>query len=89
MVERPGSAELTPNEFALLEALVLEPKRVKSREQLFEALRQEDYSSFDRAIDVQITRIRKKIRDNAQSPKYIKSVRGVGYMFIHDTHKIS
>lgn len=80
-------AGLTSSEFALLEALVLEPNRVKSREQLFEALRQDDYSSFDRAIDIQITRIRKKINDNAQSPRYIKTVRGVGYMFIHTTHK--
>lgn len=74
------SADLTVKEFRLLEALVLQPNCVLSREQLLDKARAGDYSTTDRAIDVQIVRIRKKMGDDASSPEIIKSVRGVGYM---------
>ncbi|MBI1216217.1 MAG: response regulator [Alphaproteobacteria bacterium] len=74
-------AELTSGEFKLLEALVISSNRVLSREQLFDITRQGGYDTFDRAIDIQIGRIRKKINDDPRNPALIKTMRGVGYMF--------
>ena len=79
------SADLTTGEFKLLEALVLLPNRVLTREHLFEITRGGDFDAFDRAIDIQIGRIRKKIKDDVKSPTIIKTVRGVGYMFCGKT----
>ena len=73
---------LTSGEFKLLQALLGAPNRVLSREQLFETTRGVDYDSYDRAVDIQIGRLRKKLHDDPASPKLIKTVRGVGYMFI-------
>lgn len=75
------SADLTTGEFRLLEALVLSPNRTLSREYLFELTREGKFDAFDRAIDIQIARIRKKIGDDPRTPRLIKTVRGVGYMF--------
>ncbi len=74
-------ADLTSGEFKLLEALVVAPNRVLSREQLFELTRQGEFDVYDRVIDIQIARIRKKLSDDPQNPSLIKTVRGVGYMF--------
>ena len=76
--------DLTKNEYDLLITFVNSPNRALSRDYLYESLKDEDYNSFDRAIDVQVTRVRKKLRDDPQKPRYIKTVRGVGYMFIAD-----
>ncbi len=75
------TADLTSGEFRLLEALVLAPNRVLSREHLFELTRQGEFEAYDRAIDIQIARIRKKLGDDPRDPQLIKTVRGVGYMF--------
>jgi len=75
------TADLTSGEFRLLEALVLAPNRVLSREHLFELTRQGEFEAYDRAIDIQIARIRKKLNDDPREPQLIKTVRGVGYMF--------
>ncbi len=79
--EKNRSADLTTGEFKLLEALLLSPNRALSREFLFELTRSGNFDSFDRAIDIQIGRIRKKLKDDPQNPKFIKTVRGVGYLF--------
>ena len=77
-----NSAELTTGEFKLLETLVLSAKKVVSRERLFEITRDGwNFDAYDRAIDIQIARIRKKIGDNSKDSETIKTVRGVGYMF--------
>ncbi len=78
------AADLTSGEFRLLEALVSAPNRVLSREQLFELTRGGDFDTYDRAIDIQIARIRKKLQDDPKNPELIKTVRGVGYMFTGD-----
>lgn len=78
------SADLTTGEFKLLEALVLSVNRALSREHLFELTREGEYDVYDRAIDIQIARLRKKLGDDPKSPKIIKTVRGVGYMFCAD-----
>lgn len=79
------SADLTSGEFKLLEALAMAPNRVLSREHLFELTRNSDYDVYDRAIDIQIARIRKKLKEDPQSSGLIKTVRGVGYMFTGET----
>jgi len=77
-----GMAEqLTFAEFSLLEVLVKSPNRVFSREQLLEATRGLAADVFDRTIDVLILRLRRKIEPNARQPKYIKTERGLGYIF--------
>jgi two-component system OmpR family response regulator len=82
MVDKTGkSAELTTGEYKLLEALAIAPNKVLSRERLFEITRASDYDSFDRAVDIQIGRLRKKLGDDPKEPQFIKTVRGVGYMF--------
>lgn len=75
------SAELTAGEFRLLEALVLAPNRALTRDYLFELTRENDFDAYDRAIDIQIGRLRKKLGDDPKEPAFIKTVRGVGYMF--------
>lgn len=81
------SAELTVKEYRLLEALVQAPDRVLSREQLLANSRQGDADVFDRTIDIQITRIRKKIGDDASGDGAIKTIRGAGYMFVSDKNR--
>ncbi len=75
------SLDLTIGEFRLLEALLLSANRALSREHLFELTREGTYDVYDRAIDIQIARIRKKLGDDPRSPGLIKTVRGVGYMY--------
>lgn len=75
--------DLTTGEFQLLEALILSPNRALSREHLFELTRDGEYDAFDRAIDIQIGRLRKKINDDGGN--IVKTVRGVGYMFAGKT----
>ncbi|MEM9469076.1 MAG: response regulator [Pseudomonadota bacterium] len=83
------SAYLTTSEFIILQQLVMHPQRTLTREYIFEMSRNAESETFDRAVDVQITRIRKKIRDNARSPKYIKTVRGVGYLFCAEVSNVA
>ena len=85
MHENGTDAGLTKDEFDLLLTLAQSPNIVFSREKLFEILKPDNYESYDRTIDIQIARVRKKLGDNAQSPKYIKTVRQVGYIFVANT----
>ena len=72
---------LTKSEFALLSAFVQAPNRTLSREHLLRATRiHEDV--YDRSIDVQILRLRRKLEDDAQSPRFIRTERGMGYRFL-------
>ena len=75
------TVELTTGEFELLAALVKAPGRVHSRDELLEATRNRQAGPFDRTIDVQIGRLRRKIEADPQHPEMIKSVRGAGYVF--------
>lgn len=79
--DKQQSADLTTGEFKLLDALVRAHNRVLTREKLFEMTRENEYDSYDRAVDIQIGRLRKKLGDDPKSPQYIKTVRGAGYMF--------
>jgi len=73
---------LTPVEFDLLACLVAAKGRVKSREQLLESIAERDYEVFDRSIDVHISALRKKLGDDAKSPRFIRTVRSAGYLCI-------
>lgn len=75
------SAELTLGEYRLLEALVLSPECVLSREQLYELTRAGDLNACERAVDAQIARTRKKLKSMSPSRSLIKTIRKVGYMF--------
>jgi DNA-binding response OmpR family regulator len=76
---------LTTHEFNLLRALAERAGRVLSREQLLYALRGNTEDTFDRSIDVQISRLRQKLGDDSRSPRLLKTVRGVGYMLAMET----
>lgn len=76
--------ELTQSEFNLLKALVNSKQRVLSREQLIEACGG-DWDSFDRSVDILVSRLRRKLEDNARSPGLIMTVRGGGYQFGAET----
>lgn len=73
--------ELTTAEFELLEALVRRPLRVLSRDMLISLLKGYERDAFDRSIDNRVTRLRRKIESGPASPRYIRTVRGEGYLF--------
>lgn len=72
---------LTTGEFDLLHALLHQPNLVLSRDQLMNNMHGRAAGPFDRAIDVQIGRLRRKIEADPANPQLIKSVRGAGYLF--------
>jgi two-component system OmpR family response regulator len=73
--------DLTNREFNLLAALLAAPERILSRDQLLEASRVYDNEVYDRAIDVQVLRLRRKIEPDPAQPRFIVTERGVGYIF--------
>ena len=72
---------LTTGEYELLRVLVEHPNRVLSRDDLMEHIHGRNAGPFDRAIDVQIGRLRRKVESDPANPELIKSVRGAGYLF--------
>jgi len=71
--------QLTGAEFDILRTLVERAGRVVSRERLMELARGEEFGAFDRAIDMHISNIRKKLGDSARTPRWIRTIRGIGY----------
>jgi two-component system, OmpR family, response regulator len=71
----------TNSEFNLLVAFLAAPQRVLSREQLLDLSRLHNAEVYDRSVDVQILRLRRKIEPNPSQPAYIKTERGSGYVF--------
>jgi DNA-binding response OmpR family regulator len=77
-----GQVQVLPNgEFSLLTALLASPQRVLTRGQLIEQSHLYDDEIYDRSIDVQILRLRRKIESNPSEPKFIVTERGAGYVF--------
>lgn len=72
---------LSSGEFSLLRAFVERPQRVLTRDQLLDYARGPDTEAYDRAIDVQISRLRKKLEDGAGGQELIRTIRNEGYMF--------
>ncbi len=78
---REQEVDLTTGEFDMLVALVRHAGRVLTREQLMDMTRGRALEAFDRAVDAQIVRLRRKIETDPARPQLVKSVRGVGYVF--------
>jgi DNA-binding response OmpR family regulator len=74
--------DLTTMEYDMLELLVTKKGRILSRDFIMESLKGYEWEVYDRSIDVAIRRVRAKLGDNPGSPRFIKTVRGAGYMFI-------
>lgn len=72
---------LTAGEFDLLAAFAQRPQRVLSRDQLLDLTRGRAAGAYDRSVDVQLSRLRRKIEDDPNDPVLIKTVRGGGYLF--------
>jgi two-component system OmpR family response regulator len=72
---------LTASEFSLLKVFAANPKRVLSRERLLELANARDAEAFDRAVDLRIMRIRRKIELDPTKPAVIRTIRGGGYLF--------
>src|ERR1700752_873483 len=78
---------LTASEFGLLKVFAANPKRVLSRERLLELANARDSEAFDRAVDLRIMRIRRKIEVDPTKPAVIRTIRGGGYLFSPATDK--
>ena len=74
--------ELTSAEFELLSVFIKNAGRVLTRDQLLDHVRGIEWEAFDRSIDVLISRLRQKLRDDPKHPKYIRTMWGTGYIFI-------
>ena len=87
-LERDGACTLlTSGEFGLLRVLLEHPRQPMSRDKLMELARGREYEVFDRAIDVQISRLRKLVEEDPAKPRYIQTVWGFGYVFVPDGKK--
>ncbi len=78
---------MTTGEFGLLKVLVQHARTPLSRDKLTELARGREHESFDRAIDVQISRLRKLLGEDTANPRYLQTVWGLGYVFVPDGKK--
>jgi two-component system phosphate regulon response regulator PhoB len=78
---RGNLTQTTATEFRLLEYLARHPGRVFTRDQLLDAVWRDTHYVTPRSVDVYVRRIREKIEENADDPRYLKTVRGAGYRF--------
>ena len=74
-----AALDLTTLEFAILVSLLKAKGRVKSRERLIEEVSERRFDVFDRSIDVHVSSLRKKLGDDAKNPRFIHTIRGIGY----------
>ncbi len=85
VLTRAGEAQdLTTSEFAMLKVFVTHPHEPLTRERLSMLARGKEHEVFDRAIDVQVSRLRKLVETDASKPRYIQTVWGRGYVFVPD-----
>lgn len=86
IVQKNGSTvSLTAKEFKILETLLRRPTKVFTRDELLEMVWGYDYLGDSRTVDMTIMRLRKKLEDDAESPKYVKTVYGFGYQLGGDS----
>lgn len=78
--------DLTTLEFAILTSLLKSKGRVKSRERLIEEVSERRFDVFDRSIDVHVSSLRKKLGDDAKNPRFIRTIRGIGYSLLEPDH---
>jgi DNA-binding response OmpR family regulator len=77
-----GEIPLTRMEFELLEVLVKRPNRPLTRDQLLNLTQNRDWDPFDRSVDIRVARLRRKIEADPERPQCIRTVRGLGYMYV-------
>ena len=83
LFERDGTeVPLTTMEFELLRVFAEHPNQVLSRDRLLTLTRNREWEPFDRSIDIRIARLRRKVEDDPENPKVIRTMRGAGYMFV-------
>ncbi|NLD70403.1 MAG: response regulator [Limnobacter sp.] len=73
---------ITTMEFELLQVFATHPNQVLSRDQLLTMTRNREWEPFDRSIDIRIARLRRKIEAESSRPQAIRTVRGIGYMYV-------
>ena len=76
---------LTAKEFKILETLSKRPKKIFTREELLEIIWGYDYLGDSRSVDMTIMRLRKKLEDDSENPRYVRTIYGFGYQFGGDT----
>ena len=85
--DRRHRADQDPGEYDLLLVLVERPRRVLSRDQLLDLARGRAAVAFDRSIDTQVSRLRKKLERDPADPQVIKTIWGGGYMFTPEVNR--
>jgi DNA-binding response OmpR family regulator len=84
-LKRDGETQaLTTGEFAVLKVLLQHPRQPLSRDKLMTLARGREQGPFDRAIDVQVSRLRKLVEIDPSQPRYLQTVWGFGYVFVPD-----
>lgn len=78
---RGKSLDLTTTEFELLALFLKHPGKVLSRDEILDKLRGIDWEAYNRSVDVAVSRLRKALDDDPKQPKFLKTVRGTGYLF--------
>lgn len=76
--------DITTAEFELLKLFVKKAGKVLNRDQILDSMRGLEWDAFNRSVDVLISRLRQKLKDDPKNPRYIKTVWGSGYIFIGD-----
>jgi len=84
LTKEGAAVPLTTGEFALLKALASHPREPMSRDKLMDLARGREHESYDRSIDVQVSRLRRLLGEDPQNPRFIQTVWGFGYVFIPD-----
>jgi two-component system phosphate regulon response regulator OmpR len=82
--ETGGEVAMSPLEFDLLKALAEHPNRPLSRERILNLSQQRDWEPFDRSVDLRVMRLRKKIEPDPEHPRFIRTIRNEGYIFVPD-----
>jgi DNA-binding response OmpR family regulator len=82
--ENGEGVSMSPLEFDLLKALAEHPNRPLSRERILNLSQQRDWDPFDRSVDLRVMRVRKKVEPDPAHPRYIRTVRNEGYIFVPD-----
>jgi len=83
------AVELTGGEFDLLAAFVKRPQQILSRDDIMDVLKGRQADVFDRSIDIQVSRLRRKLGDDPREPRLIRTVRNAGYLFTADVEAAS
>ena len=85
LVDQHGElVAITSMEFDLLKAFAENPGKVLSRDSLLTLAHKQDANAFDRSIDIRVARVRKKVEPDPSKPRVIKTVRGIGYIYVQD-----